>query len=80
MQQLILDPSLEAVRALADFCHLDRMPLATSLLRIFRSYLRLESIIQQSLKGFFNYHHFFSLIPLPNQIKFPLNELHFRVN
>lgn len=36
MQQLILDPSLEAVRALADICHLDRMPLATSLLRIFR--------------------------------------------
>ncbi|XP_046678395.1 ras GTPase-activating protein 1 isoform X4 [Homalodisca vitripennis] len=36
MQQLILDPSLEAVRALADLCHLDRMPLATSLLRIFR--------------------------------------------
>ncbi|KAK9506674.1 hypothetical protein O3M35_008566 [Rhynocoris fuscipes] len=36
MQQLILDPSLEVVRALADICHLDRMPLATSLLRIFR--------------------------------------------
>ncbi|XP_039291566.1 ras GTPase-activating protein 1 isoform X2 [Nilaparvata lugens] len=36
LQQLILDPSLEAVRALADLCHMDRMPLATSLLRIFR--------------------------------------------
>ncbi|XP_014259409.1 ras GTPase-activating protein 1 [Cimex lectularius] len=36
MQQLILDPSLEVVRALADICHLDRMPLANSLLRIFR--------------------------------------------
>lgn len=36
MQQLILDPNLEAVRALADICHLDRMPLATSLLRVFR--------------------------------------------
>ncbi|KAL1117878.1 hypothetical protein AAG570_004191 [Ranatra chinensis] len=36
MQQLILDHSLEAVRALADICHLDRMPLANSLLRIFR--------------------------------------------
>lgn len=36
MQQLILDPSLEVVRALSDICHLDRMPLATSLLRIFR--------------------------------------------
>ncbi|KAJ8891489.1 hypothetical protein PR048_004017 [Dryococelus australis] len=36
MQQLILDPSLEVVRALADICHLDRVPLASSLLRIFR--------------------------------------------
>ena len=36
MQQLVLDPSLEVVRALADICHLDRVPLANSLLRIFR--------------------------------------------
>lgn len=35
--QLILDPSLEVVRALADICHLDRLPLANSLLRIFRT-------------------------------------------
>ena len=37
LQQLLLDPSLEVVRALADICHLDRIPLANSLLRIFRS-------------------------------------------
>ncbi|CAI6367115.1 unnamed protein product [Macrosiphum euphorbiae] len=36
MQQLILDPDLESVRALADLCHQDRMPLATSLMGIFR--------------------------------------------
>ncbi|XP_014294601.1 ras GTPase-activating protein 1 [Halyomorpha halys] len=36
IQELILDPSLEVVRALADVCHLDRVPLANSLLRIFR--------------------------------------------
>lgn len=34
--ELLLDPHLEAVRALADLCHLDRVPLATSLLRVFR--------------------------------------------
>lgn len=36
MAELLLDPGLEAVRALADLCHLDRVPLATSLLRVFR--------------------------------------------
>ena len=36
IQELILDPSLEVVRALADVCHLARIPLANSLLRIFR--------------------------------------------
>ena len=36
LQQLVLDASLEVVRALADICHLDRIPLANSLLRIFR--------------------------------------------
>ncbi|KAL0271640.1 UNVERIFIED_CONTAM: hypothetical protein PYX00_008669 [Menopon gallinae] len=36
LQQLVLDPSLEVVRALADICHMDRLPLANSLLRIFR--------------------------------------------
>lgn len=36
MKELLLDPSLEVVRALADVCHMDRVPLANSLLRIFR--------------------------------------------
>ncbi|XP_026288101.1 ras GTPase-activating protein 1 [Frankliniella occidentalis] len=36
MKELVLDPSLEVVRALADVCHMDRGPLANSLLRIFR--------------------------------------------
>ena len=36
LKDLILDSKLEVVRALADMCHSDRIPLATSLLRIFR--------------------------------------------
>ncbi|KAF7989817.1 hypothetical protein HCN44_008491 [Aphidius gifuensis] len=36
LQQLLLDPELHVVRALADVCHLDRVPLANSLLRIFK--------------------------------------------
>lgn len=37
LKELVLDPKLDVVRALADLCHTDRIPLATSLLRIFRS-------------------------------------------
>ncbi|CAB3388270.1 Hypothetical predicted protein [Cloeon dipterum] len=48
LQQLILDPSLEVVRALADICHLDRIPLANSLLRIFR-HERREAELLRSL-------------------------------
>ena len=36
LKTLLLDSRLEGVRALADLCHSDRMPLANSLLRIFR--------------------------------------------
>lgn len=36
MLQLLLDPDLEAVKTLSDVCHLDRMPLANALFRIFR--------------------------------------------
>ena len=36
LQELILDPSLEVVRSLAEICHSDRLPLANSLLKIFR--------------------------------------------
>ena len=36
LKELLLDSKLEVVRALADLCHSDRNPLATSLLRVFR--------------------------------------------
>lgn len=36
LKDLILDSKLDVVRSLADLCHSDRIPLATSLLRIFR--------------------------------------------
>ncbi|XP_023333542.1 ras GTPase-activating protein 1 [Eurytemora carolleeae] len=36
LKELILNPLLEVVVSLADICHTDRLPLASSLLRIFR--------------------------------------------
>lgn len=36
LQQLLLDPDLHVVKALSDVSHLDRVPLASSLLRIFK--------------------------------------------
>ena len=36
LKELILDPKLDVVRSLSDLCHSDRIPLASSLLRIFR--------------------------------------------
>ena len=36
LKELLLDPNLEAVQALADVSHKDRLPLAQSLLKIFR--------------------------------------------
>lgn len=36
LQQLLLEPELHSVRALAELCHNDRVPLAQSLLRVFR--------------------------------------------
>ncbi|KAL7304905.1 ras GTPase-activating protein 1 isoform X2 [Trichogramma pretiosum] len=36
LQQLLLDSDLQVVKALSDICHLDRVPLANSLLKIFR--------------------------------------------
>jgi len=36
LKELVLDSKLEVVVALADICHTDRLPLASSLLRIFR--------------------------------------------
>ncbi|CAL4130451.1 unnamed protein product, partial [Meganyctiphanes norvegica] len=46
LKELLLDPSLEAVQALADVCHRDRSPLATSLLRIFRNECREHDLLQ----------------------------------
>ena len=37
LKELVLNPRLEVVCTLADICHQDRLALATSLLRIFRS-------------------------------------------
>lgn len=48
LQELLLDPELHVVRALADVCHLDRVPLANSLLRIFR-HERKEADLLRSL-------------------------------
>ncbi|XP_014295659.1 ras GTPase-activating protein 1 isoform X2 [Microplitis demolitor] len=48
LQQLLLDPELHVVRALADVCHSDRVPLASSLLKIFR-YERKEADLLRSL-------------------------------
>lgn len=50
LQQLVLDPSLEVVRALADICHMDRLPLANSLLRIFRCVSKNIWILNNILK------------------------------
>lgn len=36
LKELLLDPDLHVVKALSDVCHLDRAPLASSLLRIFK--------------------------------------------
>ncbi|QQP40576.1 Ras GTPaseactivating protein 1like, partial [Caligus rogercresseyi] len=36
LKELILDSNLDVVRTLSEVCHSERMPLATSLLRIFR--------------------------------------------
>lgn len=37
LQQLLLEPEFVSVKALAELCHVDRMPLATSILRVFRA-------------------------------------------
>lgn len=47
LKELLLDPSLEAVQALADVSHRDRNPLATSLLRIFRNECREHDLLQR---------------------------------
>ncbi|XP_077291075.1 RAS p21 protein activator vap isoform X2 [Arctopsyche grandis] len=51
LQQLILEPGLLVVRALADLCHADRMPLATALLRVFRHDNRAPELIRELLQA-----------------------------
>ena len=53
----MLDPNLEAVRALADLCHLDRVPLATSLLRVFRLFFYLMCYLEKLFYVCFLYRH-----------------------
>lgn len=59
LQELLLDPELHVVRALADVCHLDRVPLANSLLRIFRySYSQLSLTFYDSIENI-TYNHLY---------------------
>ena len=54
LKELVLFPRLDVVVTLADICHTDRVPLASSLLRIFRfSTLNLLSYheIGKAIKG-----------------------------
>ncbi|BFG00039.1 ras GTPase-activating protein 1 [Drosophila madeirensis] len=46
LQQLLIEPELYAVKALAELCHNDRVPLATSLLRVFRHEKRETELIR----------------------------------
>ncbi|EDW06133.1 ras GTPase-activating protein 1 isoform X1 [Drosophila mojavensis] len=46
LQQLLLEPELHAVKALAELCHNDRVPLATALLRVFRHEKRETELIR----------------------------------
>lgn len=46
LKELILDRHLESVLALADVCHHDRTPLATTLLRIFRHERKEADLLQ----------------------------------
>lgn len=46
LQQLLLEPELYAVKALAELCHNDRVPLATALLRVFRHEKRETELIR----------------------------------
>ena len=41
LKELVLFPRLDVVVTLADICHTDRVPLASSLLRIFRFVLHM---------------------------------------
>ncbi|XP_018334590.1 ras GTPase-activating protein 1 [Agrilus planipennis] len=47
LQQLLLEPGLTSVKCLAEICHSDRAPLATSLLRVFRAEGRETELLQE---------------------------------
>lgn len=47
LRELLLDPNMEAVLALADLTHRDRAPLAQALLRIFRGERREHDLLQK---------------------------------
>ncbi|XP_060525737.1 ras GTPase-activating protein 1 [Cylas formicarius] len=47
LQQLLLEPGLASVKTLAEICHLDRAPLATALLRVFRSEGRETELLRE---------------------------------
>lgn len=47
LQQLLLEPGLAAVKTLAELCHADRAPLATSLLRVFRAEGRETELLRE---------------------------------
>lgn len=46
LQQLLLEQELNSVKALAELCHNDRVPLATSLLRVFRNEKRETELLK----------------------------------
>lgn len=46
LQQLLLEPELYAVKALAELCHNNRVPLATALLRVFKHEKRETELIR----------------------------------
>ncbi|KAK2709712.1 ras GTPase-activating protein 1-like isoform X2 [Artemia franciscana] len=50
LKDLLLEMNLEVVKSLADLCHLDRIPLATSLLRVFRHEKREADLLQNLME------------------------------
>lgn len=49
LRELLLEPGLHAVRALADTCHADRQPLAQALLRVFSAEGREPELLRELL-------------------------------
>ncbi|XP_026463003.1 ras GTPase-activating protein 1 [Ctenocephalides felis] len=51
LQQMLLESGLTAVKALADLCHNDRVPLATALLGVFRHEKRETELMRELLNA-----------------------------